>query len=266
MPLHPLRRSLLLALSLFAPAPAPDGAHADDAACAIPSAPISDPARYVGIFHCGNLVGKVQARALVGRVLKGKADADFETLSYDASRKLVFLMGEDGLAGLAGLGNDAILEKIGYTKEYIDRLKKEGTHFKLVVFRARGEAGLPAEWDNVARLATKAYPDLAPKIARALPELKRRSFRELEAQAPTKFAAVDAIGASHPEYIDEKKLAAREGKPWEVRAFLYYRARLMELYAGDGYTRTPDGKKGLREYVVLNQAVRSLPDAAVGEL
>ncbi len=195
---------------------------------------------------------------LVGRVLKGKTDQDFLSLSNDPDRKIVFLMGADGLKALSGSPREQILEKIGYTHDYVARLKGEGHRFKLVTFSAASATALPGTWENVIALAAQAYPPVAVKIKARLQELKDTPFEKIQAQASAPFATVDQAGRAHPDFIDEKALEKRPGSLWEVRAFLYYRLRLMDLYAGDGWTRTPDGSKGMQEYVVLNRPLAQL--------
>lgn len=229
------------------------------------TATITDPDAYVRALHC-TFRQTPRVRGLMGRVLKGKGEHDFETLSDDRDRKIVFLMGSDGLEGLIGSTDAQILAKIGYTAEYVARLEHEGYRFKLVVFRSGPDGGQLATWDHVVELVASAYPDVAAKIKAALPRLKRTSFSEIERQAPSRFAAVDRVGGEHADYIDDKRLQRSDGALWRVRAFLYYRVRLTELYAGDGVTRTADGKKGLEEYIAPNKPIRDLGGARLVDL
>ncbi|HLD99297.1 MAG: hypothetical protein A2428_16965 [Bdellovibrionales bacterium RIFOXYC1_FULL_54_43] len=227
---------------------------------------IATPEEYLKVLRCPEKAGKIQIKGLVGRVLKGKAASEFDTLSNDPTRKLIFLMGSDGLEGLVGMNNDQIFTKIGYTSDYIKRLKNEGYKFKLVVFKSQGDDGKLATWNNVGQLVAKLYPGVASKIKTAMPRLKNTSFSRIEQQAPSKFSAVDKVGKSHPDYVDEVRLEKSEGKLWEVRGFLFYKARLMDLYAGDGFTRDVKGNKGLKEYIVSNKPVKELPSAALTDL
>src|SRR5215470_15183197 len=165
-----------------------DAGHACDASG---QATITDPDAYARVLHCTFKGGGPRVRGLMGRVLRGKGDGDFETLSDDRDRKIVFVMGSDGLEGLVGSSNDQILTKIGYTAEYTARLAHEGYRFKLVVFKSGADAGQLATWDHVVELVASVYPDIAAKIRAALPRLKRMRFSEIEQQAPSRFAAVD---------------------------------------------------------------------------
>jgi len=220
---------------------------------------VSSPQDYVKLLSSPDRKGKVRVGKLVGRVLKGKTEKDFETLTNDSARKIVFLMGNEGLEQLIGLNNAQILDKIGYTPDYIERLEREGYRFKLVIFKRRGEDGLLATWDNVVRLTEKVYPGVAAKVKAALPELKSKTFSQLQSQAPSAFSTVDKAGATDPAYFDEERLANCEGKPWQVRAFLFYRVRLMDFFSGDGYTVSADGKRGLKEFIVANKPIKLLP-------
>jgi hypothetical protein len=231
-----------------------------------PKEVVSTSEQFMAVLHQPQKAGHVSVQGLVGRVLKGKTDADFETLSEVQTRKLIFMMGSDGLEGLIGLSTDQILIKIGYTPEYIQRLKDEGYHLKLVVFSSKNEAAVPATWDNVAHLVEKLYPSVASKIDKQLPALKSTPFSLIESQAPERFYEVDKLWTAHPDYINEEKLEKSEGKLWQVRGFLYYQARLSDLYSGDGYTHTDDGGRGLKEYVAPNVPIKSLNDASVADL
>jgi len=127
----------LLCVVIFAHHARADSGHPCDATSA--HATITDPDAYVRVLHCTFKGGSPRVRGLMGRVLKGKSDGDFETLSDDRDRKIVFVMGSDGLEGLVGSSNDQILTRIGYTAEYVARLQHDGYRFKLVVFS--GDAG-----------------------------------------------------------------------------------------------------------------------------
>lgn len=233
-------------------------------ACVSTPATITHSDDYVRILH-GNTTA-VRVRGLMGRVLKGKSDADFETLSDDRDRKIVFLLGGDGLVSLVGATTDEILAKVGYTREYIARLAHDGYRFKLVVFESTPGAEQLATWDHVVDLVARTYPGIGRRIEAALPHLQRTSFAEIERQAPTRFSDVDKVGRDHADYVDEQRLRASDGPLWRVRGFLYYRVRVMELFAGDGVTRTADGTRGLKEYIGRNMPIRELPGARLVDL
>jgi hypothetical protein len=63
-----------------------------------------------------------------------------------------------------------------------------------------------------------------------------------------------------------ERLLKSDGSPLSVRRFLYHITRLTELYSGDGYTWTHDGRRGVREYIMANRAISKLKGSQVFEL
>lgn len=198
-------------------------------------------------------------QGFVGRVLKGKSAADFASLSNDPERKIIFLMASDGLDTLSGLNEDQVLQKIGYTNEYVTDLRQRGYVFKLAVFEEQG-AAFSATWENVFRLTEQTYPQLKNKLRKYYSRLKKIPFSEIQKQAPESFAQIEKVGKAHAHFIDEIKLE-KIARPqlWQVRAFFYLRLHLNELYRGDGWTYDSKGVRGLREYVSLNRKIEELP-------
>lgn len=103
----------------------------------------------------------------------------------------------------------------------------------------------------------------SPDLERQLSALKSKSFNEIEAMAPAKFATIHQRGKSDPNYITEERLLASGGELWKVRSFLYHQFRLTELFAGTGFTQRADGARGAAEFVMLNRALRDLADARI---
>ncbi|HLD75813.1 MAG TPA: hypothetical protein VI874_02250, partial [Candidatus Norongarragalinales archaeon] len=62
---------------------------------------IMELTRYRELFESGASVQK-PVSGLCGRIIRGKKAGDFETLTDDPDRKLVMLMGPDGLETLLG--------------------------------------------------------------------------------------------------------------------------------------------------------------------
>ena len=56
---------------------------------------------------------------LCGRIIRGKKTEDFTTLTDDPLRKIVMLMGSDGLENILGKTGYEMLTEIGYEKSYI---------------------------------------------------------------------------------------------------------------------------------------------------
>lgn len=219
--------------------------------------PVRTPRGYATAYRLG---APVVVEGLVGRVLKGRAEADFAWLSHDRDRRVVYLMDPAGLADLVGLDPDAALDRIGYRPEYVAAKRAQGYRFELVVFPARADV-VPATWDHLPALVEQAYPGLGARVEAHLPALTRTGFAELvAASGGYPWAAVRDTGRGHPEFYDAARYRREHAEPWRTRAFLYCELRLTDLYAGDGYTRTPDGARGLAEWATANRPLAELGD------
>lgn len=197
----------------------------------------------------------------VGRLIRGKSAADFESLTNDPTRKLVFLMDSQGLQELEGKSGYQQLIAIGHTPQHIlEEVQSKGNRYKLVVWPGGQGPDRPATWDNVAELMKDVYPDVAAKVAARLPELKAADFSHWEQQAGYHFADVKP---GDERYIHYDQLKEREGTALEVRQFLYNACHLRELYTGDGFTKKADGTQGVPEYISPNLRIEDLPGARV---
>lgn len=197
----------------------------------------------------------------VGRLIRGKSAADFESLTNDSTRKLVFLMDSQGLEELEGKSGYQQLIQIGHTPEHIlEETQNKGNKYKLVIWPKGVGPDAPATWDNVANMMKDVYPDIADKVAARLPELKAVDFSHWEDQAGYRFADVKP---GDPRFIGYEELKNGEGTAHEVRSFLYNVCHLRELYTGDGFTKKADGTRGVPEYISPNLKVADLPGARV---
>lgn len=158
-----------------------------------------------------------------GRILRGTTPENFTTLTDDPTRKVVYMLDNMGLNNLIGLnGRDALLN-IGYPEYKIDDYLSKGTKFKVVVFP---ETSVHlANWDNLLKVVSTAYPEWAKKIMHSYNHLKMLSYED-----------VMKVG----------------GEVTEVRKFLFDSLNVNELYIGDG--TTPNGQK---EYITINKRIDS---------
>jgi hypothetical protein len=157
-----------------------------------------------------------------GRVLRGRSDADFLTLTDNPLRRVVFLTDAAALGTLIGSDGWEILKQIGYDDAFIMDLLARQTRFKLVLFPE--VAMRAATWDNLLDLAGEAYPEWRARMERARPALKENAYPLPEAAA-------------------------------EVRTFLRTVLNVNYLFAGDGYTRREGDplRRVHPEYVILNR-------------
>lgn len=69
----------------------------------------------------------------VGRLIRGRSESDFESLTNDPTRKVVFLMDSGGLQKLDGKSGYQQLIHIGHTPEHIlEETQSKGNRNKLV--------------------------------------------------------------------------------------------------------------------------------------
>lgn len=215
---------------------------------------VDTPVDYAEAFRCGK---QAKVANLCGRVLRGMQPEDFATLTNDPARRIVLLMGPDGLETLPGHSGYEILKIIGYTSGYIESKIAEGVQFKLVIFPQANNARL-ATWDNVLGMASDVYPEVAEMLASCAAELKRLSFQEIESMAGFSFADVDMAGHDDPRYMTLDRYLKSKGGVVSTRAFLYFTLYLREQFVGDGYTEDEYGVRGIREYIIPNQTLHEL--------
>lgn len=212
---------------------------------------------------------------LCGRIVRGKKPDDFATLTDDPTRLVVMLMDSDGLARLFGKTPHQMLLEIGYRADYIKQKVADGNGFKIVVFPQ--EAAQPATWDGVFKVAAEVYPDVAAccqkhgadlrtltKFERLAGEKDGHFLHGFERLAGHKFADADKPGDTRFMTIDKYRASGKN--VWELRALLYHTLHLRELFSGDGYTYNEQGRRQLREYLMLNKKVVDISGAVVHDL
>lgn len=204
---------------------------------------------------------------LVGRVLRGESDSDFETLvPAGSSRRIIMLTEGRGLRELLGKSLRRILLTIGYTEEEIQRYQDRNTRFKIVVMPV-GRDAIPATWENVLTALQSAYPGaVAQRVQNQL-----RALREVYQASGNPEEAYRRIRASAPSdsawnSVNLSSFGQSAGSLWEVRAFLQAELNLNPLYTGDGYTRTPTGEIGVPELFMINRPLGTLTGARLLDL
>lgn len=203
-------------------------------------------------------------RGVYGRIVRTELDEP-STLTEDDDRKVVMIMGPSGLQQLLGLSGFEALCKIGYSSDYIARNLSRGKKFKLVVFD-RPPCLRVATWSVALSAVAQHYPELAAVLLRALPELKRLSIEEFEAQAGFSFYEARLQGPAEGSFMNRERLLRSKGTAADVRQFLFHTVHFSELFTGDGYTQTPEGLRGVREYIMPNVPIRSLRNSRIVDL
>jgi len=199
-----------------------------------------------------------------GRIIRLKSGSiQPPALAGELDRRVVMVMGPSGLKSLSGKTTEAMLESIGYTRDYVQHKIAEGYLFYLISFkRPRGKLYM-ANWKNTLAAVAEAYPEIEHLIDHHGRELARTSFTAFEERAGFSFARVDKIGITDKRYMTLARLLTSPGSVTDLRRFLYHTIRLSELYCGNGRTRSEDGLSGLREYIMANRPLSELEDCTL---
>lgn len=225
---------------------------------------------YIDALSNGRRVELPPGSALRGRIMRGKEAGEFQDLAADG-RRLVFIMGADGLSTLPGMPLLDALSTIGLMPDYVQGRLRQGFSFKLVVFQG-GNAAPLATWDATLDQAMAHYPEVAPDIAAHRDALKATPFAAFaDRMRPYDLDEIDLGGPSHPAFMSrdrylELPVDQRLGDPLALRRFLLHEVNLGPLFRGDGYTRLPDGSRSIQEYVIPNGPIEGLREPVVVEL
>lgn len=203
-------------------------------------------------------------KGLYGRVVRTHL-AKPVLLADEVDRRLVLVMGPQGIASLAGKSHFDMVLLLGHKASYIESELCAGRRFKLVVFEKQPLMRI-ATWKNVIDATASAYPELESILRRALPALKGHSFERLQELAGFSFAGIHKTGVSDPRFMTAERLLESDGGVVAVRRFLYHTVRLTELYSGDGFTKTSNGQRGVREYIARNVRIDELTPHKVIDL
>ena len=138
-----------------------------------------------------------------------------------------------------------------------------GTRFKLVLFEDDGTVW-PADWHGVFRAIEQYHPAVASKVCRHRGALQQLTWDELESQAGSTFAELDARDG----LMNEDNYLKAADTPINARRFLAVALSLNKLYAGTGFTadeRDPSAR-GSAEFFAANRLLCSVPNAQVVDL
>ncbi|MFX1490146.1 MAG: hypothetical protein ACFFBI_13415 [Promethearchaeota archaeon] len=196
---------------------------------------------------------------IMGKITRGKTPKDFRTLTHESSRKIVMLMGSDGLERILGKSGLESLVEIGYTQDHIHYLISQGFKFKLIIFNPISSC-LLATWDNAAKLASEVYPKVKKKIFNQIEQLKKIPFENIEKESSMIWRDIDKSGPSDLNFMTYKRFKKSKGTLIDVRAFFYFTLHFRELFSGDAFTYNEQGERTLKEFICVNQKLKSFPD------
>lgn len=225
---------------------------------------------YREAFEQGSHVEIPEDSELRGRILRGKTADDFMNLGLPG-RELTFIMGPDGLAQLPGQPLSVALGRIGLGEDYVAGRIAQGYSFKLAVFEGGAEAPL-ATWDNTLDLVAHHHPRMIPDIEANRQALRTTPFAAFaDRMLPDSLEAIDLAGPMHPAFMTTERYfdlpeQQRQTNPLHLRRWLLHTERIGVLFNGDGYTQSPDGEQGLREYLAANVPIVDLRNAVIIDL
>jgi hypothetical protein len=231
--------------------------------------------------HDPRMITDAQLARLGARATRGYKDADFSWLHADgAVKRFVFTMGGDGLKVFVTKPLITAMRELGWEDKWIRAKLESGATFRLGIFPI--SASERATWDGVVRTVERSYPvAISSKVAPHRAALGERTFESIEAEARrgggeggAAFLGEEA-GSSYydineaarggasadPRFMSEERIAASSGSLPQVRGFLYNCLGLSLLFNGDGWTKTGDGQRGVKEYLVKNVPVGNIPGA-----
>lgn len=218
------------------------------------------PQEFIDAFQMGQ-VPAMPPTGLCGRIIRGTVPTDFDSLTNDPSRKVVFIMDAEGLMDIFGKTGYEALLAIGYTADYIADLVRSHHTFELVVFPAT--SAHQATWDELAVVCSDAYPELCPDFVRAISKLADWPFSWYEAEMGYNFGGV---GKEDPRFMSYENYLRSARDHRALRGFLYHTCYVTKLYSGDGYTYNEQGQRGLAEYVMQNKRIADIAGATVCDI
>jgi hypothetical protein len=203
---------------------------------------------------------------LCGRILRGRPNQtpdEFETLTdTPQSRIVIMLTDSNGLSQFFGKSDYQKCITVGHAPHHIESKVKAGYVYKLVVFPET--SALLGTWDSVFNLCAEVYPDITNSIRQHSSEIVKLAktggndpLVPFEKAAGYLFKDVD--DANHPKFMDIDRYRKSSQGMLELRALLYHTLHLRELFRGDGFTYDESGRKGVKEYLMRNQPIATIP-------
>lgn len=188
---------------------------------------------------------------LAGRISRGKAGQQHQSLSGFDGRRLAWVFGPDWLHSLLIDRRPwaDVIVSIGKDREWLARRLEEGQQFSLIVFPL--EDCVLATWDGVFGLLKDHYPEVATKVMRWAAKLREETAQQILGDRYDSYYKVKSDVKSELHMSLDRYLSAPDDVV-HARAFLWHSLGLNELFRGNGYS-----PEGVPEYLVANTDVRN---------
>lgn len=210
---------------------------------------------------------------LCGRIIRGRPGRtpdEFETLTdTPESRIVIMLTDSSGLARFFGKSDYQKCVTVGHAPHHIESKVKSGYKYKLVVFPET--SALVGTWESVFNLTCQVYPDISTSVRKHCGEIvKMAASGAVAPLAPFEtmagYAFKDVDDPVNPKFMDIDRYRQSSQSMLELRALLYHTLHLRELFRGDGYTYDEAGRRGVKEYLMRNCPIATIPGHVLKDL
>ena len=152
---------------------------------------------------------------------------------------------------------------LGFERNWIEIQLSKGYHFDLFLFPEQNEKhkAVQATWNGIFELLKTNDPEIYERVSRFGEELQTKSFDEIESKSDFCFLDVYEAGRKDPRNLTKERFLNIDPKEMtlcDVRFFLYCYMGLSKYYAGDGYTKTKNGERGSKEYLMKNTKIKDI--------
>jgi len=219
-------------------------------------------------------VKSATGQQIYGRICSGKVGHPEEPLvGLTCNRATTFVFGEDALPILLDETTTSwsLLQQLGFHDSHIYHDYKNQVPQKLVLFHRKKDANpeslhvVPATWDGVKEFIHHFYPEVYKDYIRLESDLLSTPFSEIEKLAGFPFFPVMKGLDPARKYCNYEEYCKLESPRdlHQLRLFLYCEFRLLELFAGTGYTLLENSPGDhLSEFLMKNKTMEELREVA----
>lgn len=221
--------------------------HADPAPVTI------DPSGYVELFE-GRRAAPKAISGVCGRVVRGRADADFSMLAFASGRRLAWVTGPDGLHAMIGRSGSEIVLGIGKDRAWLREKLAEGMRWRLLVL-PQAEC-TRADWAGIFAMIAATYPEVARKL---LPWREALQDPVLTLSIPLSLVrSAVKDDTAHTEHMNVARYATCSDTAVNARLFLWHTLGLNQHFQGDGWATDPLTGERVEEYLTANVSLSEI--------